>query len=79
MNLVHAGFVVLAYDPIGRLTTHASDLGSFTLSYLGQTGQIANRALVSKWTNIPSVSRGRQLRPECALSNHEYRTSTDTP
>jgi YD repeat-containing protein len=28
------------YDAIGRLTSHASDLGAFTLAYLGQTGQI---------------------------------------
>ena len=28
------------YDAIGRLTSHSSDLGAFTLAYLGQTGQI---------------------------------------
>jgi YD repeat-containing protein len=27
------------YDAIGRLTSHTSDLGSFTLSYLGQPGK----------------------------------------
>ena len=42
-----AGAETFAYDPIGRVTTHANDLGSFTLSYLGQTGQIAGRALAS--------------------------------
>ena len=36
-----------AFDAIGRVTTHANDLGSFTLTYLGQTGQIAGRALAS--------------------------------
>jgi RHS repeat-associated protein len=42
-----AGAETFAYDPIGRLVTHASDLGAFTLSYLGQTGQITSRALAS--------------------------------
>lgn len=42
-----AGAETFAYDAIGRVTTHTSDLGSFTLSYLGQTGQITSRALTS--------------------------------
>jgi RHS repeat-associated protein len=32
---------------IGRLSGHGSDLGSFTLGYLGQTGQITSRQLAS--------------------------------
>jgi RHS repeat-associated protein len=42
-----SGAETFAYDAIGRLTSHTSDLGSFTLSYLGQTGQITGRALAS--------------------------------
>jgi RHS repeat-associated protein len=42
-----AGAETFAYDAIGRLITHANDLGSFTLGYLGQTGQITSRALAS--------------------------------
>jgi RHS repeat-associated protein len=42
-----AGVETFAYDPIGRLSTRANDLGSFTLGYLGQTGQITSRALAS--------------------------------
>jgi YD repeat-containing protein len=42
-----AGAETFQYDAIGRLVTHASDLGSFTLSYLGQTGQITGRQLAS--------------------------------
>jgi RHS repeat-associated protein len=42
-----AGAETFQYDAIGRLTTHASDLGSFTLAYLGQTGQITGRQLAS--------------------------------
>ncbi len=42
-----AGAETFHYDAIGRLTTHASDLGSFTLSYLGQTGQMTGRQLAS--------------------------------
>jgi RHS repeat-associated protein len=33
------------YDALGRMTTHASDLGTFDLTYLGQTGRIASRVL----------------------------------
>jgi RHS repeat-associated protein len=32
---------------LGRLTTHASDLGSFTLSYLGETRQLSGRQLAN--------------------------------
>ncbi len=42
-----AGSETFGYDALDRLTTHASDLGSFTLGYLGQTGQITTRALAS--------------------------------
>jgi len=31
------------YDQIGRLTAHQGDLGTFTLGYLGETGQLASR------------------------------------
>lgn len=33
------------YDVLGRETQHASDLGTFTLTYLGQTDQIVSRVL----------------------------------
>jgi YD repeat-containing protein len=42
-----AGAETFQYDAIGRLTNHASDLGAFTLGYLGQTGQITSRQLAS--------------------------------
>jgi RHS repeat-associated protein len=42
-----AGAESFAYDAISRLTTHASDLGSFAFSYLGQTSRIASRQLAS--------------------------------
>src|SRR5215207_4144711 len=42
-----AGAEIFQYDAIGRLSNHASDLGAFTLSYLGQTGQITSRQLAS--------------------------------
>jgi RHS repeat-associated protein len=42
-----AGAETFQYDAIGRLTTHASDLGSFTLAYLGQTRQMTGRQLAS--------------------------------
>jgi RHS repeat-associated protein len=42
-----AGAETFQYDAIGRLSVHANDLGSFTLGYLGQTGQITSRQLAS--------------------------------
>src|SRR5262249_38705423 len=41
-----AGPEIFQYDAIGRLVEHAHDLGEFALSYLGETGQIAQRQLV---------------------------------
>jgi RHS repeat-associated protein len=40
-----AGQESWAFDDIGRLVAHDSDLGNFTLSYLGETDQITERAL----------------------------------
>jgi len=47
------------YDAIGRLTSHGSDLGQFTLTYLGQTDQIVTRQLASStvqtsWGYLPN-------------------------
>ena len=44
-----------AYDNLGRVTRHSGPLGNFTLSCLGQTGQMVHRALPpggnqSRWT-----------------------------
>ncbi|WP_292502311.1 RHS repeat-associated core domain-containing protein [Mesorhizobium sp.] len=54
-----AGAETFGYDAIGRLTGHVSDLGSFTLSYLGQTRQITNRQLANStlstsWSYLPN-------------------------
>ena len=54
-----AGAETFQYDALGRLVTHASDLGSFALSYLGQTGQISARELASStlataWSYLPN-------------------------
>jgi RHS repeat-associated protein len=42
-----AGAETFQYDALGRLSVHANDLGTFTLSYLGQTDQITGRQLAS--------------------------------
>lgn len=54
-----AGAETFGYDALGNLTSHNSDLGSFTLSYLGQTGQItsrqlANSTLSTSWGYLPN-------------------------
>ena len=38
-----AGAETFQYDAVGRLAGHGSDLGAFTLGYLGQTSQITSR------------------------------------
>ena len=58
-NVAGAGAETFGYDPIGRLTNRTSDLGAFTLSYLGQTNQItqrqlANSTLSTAWTYLPN-------------------------
>lgn len=47
------------YDALGRQTSHSGDLGAFALTYLGQTGQITQRALASStlrtnWSYLPN-------------------------
>lgn len=47
------------YDSIGRLVGHTSDIGSFSLGYLGQTNQItqrrlANSTLSTMWSYLPN-------------------------
>ncbi len=59
-----SGAETFQYDAIGRLITHASDLGSFTLSYLGQTGQVtarqlANATLSTTWSYLPNFGDRR--------------------
>lgn len=42
----------LSYDLLGRLSTHGTDLGSFTYGYLGNSGQVTSRtigSIVTSW------------------------------
>lgn len=42
----------LTYDLLGRLSTHGTDLGSFTYGYLGNSGQVTSRtigSIVTSW------------------------------
>jgi RHS repeat-associated protein len=75
-----AGPETFQYDALGRLVTHASDLGSFTLGYLGQTRQIASRQLASSslgttWSYLPN-SGDRRLSgiSTTGLSSGQYTT-----
>lgn len=59
-----AGAETFQYDAIGRLINHASDLGAFTLSYLGQTSQItgrqlANATLATTWSYLSNTGDRR--------------------
>lgn len=59
-----AGAETFGYDPIDRLTSHTSDLGAFTLSYLGQTGQLTLRQLTgttlsTTWSYLPNIGDRR--------------------
>jgi len=47
-----AGAETFSYDAIGRVVAHNSDLGSFALSYLGQTSQVTQRQLLPLSTNV---------------------------
>ena len=54
-----SGAETFQYDTLDRLSTHASDLGSFTYSYLGQTdqvvhGQLASSTLATTWSYLPN-------------------------
>jgi hypothetical protein len=59
-----AGAETFQYDAIGRLVTHANDLGSFTLSYLGQTDQTTGRQLAAStlattWSYLNNIGDRR--------------------
>ncbi|PKR89714.1 hypothetical protein CXZ10_07390 [Pleomorphomonas diazotrophica] len=56
-----SGAETFAYDALGRLSEHDSDLGAFTLSYLGETGQPvlrklggAGATLQTAWSYLPN-------------------------
>lgn len=60
-----AGAESFGYDAIGRLASHTSDMGAFTLNYLGQTSQIrqqqlAGSTLSTAWSYLPN-SEDRRL------------------
>lgn len=79
-----AGAENFGYDAIGRLVRDASDLGSFTLSYLGQTGQLTERALAGStlattWGYLPN-SGDRRLASisNTGLASSQYSDFTFT-
>jgi len=76
-----AGPESFQYDALGRLSNHASDLGSFAMSYLGQTNQITQRQLLpvssnltTTWSYLPN-SGDRRL---SAINNTGLSTSQFT-
>lgn len=87
-NVSGAGTETFGYDMIGRTTSHGSDLGQFTLSYLGQTGQIAARELASStvkttWGYLPNsgdrrlASIGNIGFSASQFSNYQFTTTPE--
>lgn len=69
-----------SYDTLGRPVSHGSALGSFTMSYLGQTGQITQRALTgttlqTNWSYLNNLG-DRRLREiaNTGLTSGKYST-----
>jgi YD repeat-containing protein len=58
-SIGEAGTQTFSYDALGRLVGHSDGLGQFTISYLGETGQITERQLVGgtitrTWSYLPN-------------------------
>jgi RHS repeat-associated protein len=63
----------MSYDPLGRMNSHADDLGEFTIAYLGQTQQVTSlqgSGVGTQWTydtntndrRLISISNGPNAR-----------------
>ncbi len=77
-SIAGAGIETFGYDAIGRQISHTSDLGSFALTYLGQTSQITQRQLLpvssnlaTNWSYLPNSSDRRLV----GISNTGLSTS----
>jgi len=76
-----AGAETFQYDALGRLSVHASDLGTFNLGYLGQTDQITSRQLASStlattWSYLTNTGDRRLLRKVEAPPRQPARSSS---
>jgi RHS repeat-associated protein len=70
-----------AFDAVGRLVTHADDLGTFARSYLGQTGQITgqgNGTVGTGWT-YDTNTNDRRLTGIANGANASQYSFTTTP
>jgi RHS repeat-associated protein len=70
-----------AYDNIGRLTTHSSPLGTFTLSYLGQTNQVISRSLGvgpvnTRWQYDTNINDRRLMKINNGAQPRNYSITT---
>jgi len=57
---ITGGNETFGYDAISRLTSHGTPLGTFTLGYLGQTGQMASQSVTNGSTTV-STSWGYDI------------------
>jgi RHS repeat-associated protein len=89
-TVASSGAETFQYDTIGRLDSHASDLGSFSLGYLGQTSQITQRQLLpvtsnlaTSWSYLPNsgdrrlASIGNVGLSSGQYSNYSYTTTPE--
>ena len=73
-----SGAESFGYDAIGRLDSDTSDLGQFSLGYLGQTGQVSSRSLASStlattWSYQPNAQDRRLAEIDnVGLSSGQY-------
>lgn len=85
-----AGLETFQYDAIGRLSSHTSDVGSFSLTFLGETPQIARRQLLpissglsTSWAYLPNSGDRRLAAINNAglsssqYSNYQYTTTSE--
>jgi RHS repeat-associated protein len=78
-----AGPETFQYDAIGRLVDHAHDLGEFALSYLEETGQVAQRQLVggttaTKWGYLDNTGDRRlAVINNVGLRKYQYTTTPE--
>jgi uncharacterized protein RhaS with RHS repeats len=56
LTIPSAGAETFTYDPVGRLKTHGTALGTFNYSYLGNSSQVTNRTVTNGATTLTTTT-----------------------